>query len=87
MLVRTAFLEGIDRYETLFRSSPPTVVAQFVGRVPMWKGRLTKTGSTATAYCWLVWMSGYEGTTLKWIPPCRKQLEHIDDYPDDRLGA
>ncbi len=80
VIVRTSFLEGVGRYENLFSRSPPTLVAQFSERVPMVKGRLTATGSTATSYCWLVWMMGEEGTRLIWIPPCRKQLEIASDY-------
>jgi hypothetical protein len=81
ILARTSFLESVGRYRTLFRPSPPTIVAQFCERVPMIQGRLSATASTATAYCWLVWMMGGEGTKLVWIPPCRAQLERPDDYP------
>lgn len=80
MIVRTSFLEGVGRYENLFSKNPPSVVAQFSERVPMVKGRLTATGSTATSYCWLVWIGGMEGTKLMWIPPCRKKLERKEDY-------
>lgn len=80
VIVRTAFLESVGRYEELFSKNPPSFVAQFTERVPMVKGRLTTTGSTATAYCWLVWMEGEEGTQFCWIPPCRKNLERASDY-------
>jgi hypothetical protein len=80
MIVRTSFLEGVGRYGDIFRHSPPSIVAQFTERVPMVKGRLTAKGSTATSYCWLVWMMGEEGTRLMWIPPCRKALERPGDY-------
>lgn len=80
MIVRTSFLEGIGRYENLFSKTPPTIVAQFAERVPMVKGKLTATGSTATSYCWLIWRKGEKGTRLVWIPPCRKQLERAGDY-------
>lgn len=80
MLVRTSFLEGVGRYERLFKSRPPTIVAQFVERLPMVKGRLTATGSTATAYCWLVWMHGKAPRPMAWIPPCRRKLERDGDY-------
>ena len=72
MIVRTSFLEGVGRYENLYSKRPPNIVAQFSERVPMVKGRLTATGSTATSYCWLVWLTGVTGTKLVWIPPCRK---------------
>jgi hypothetical protein len=91
MLVRTSFVESVGRYTRLFRDHPPAVVAQFVERVPMVKGRLDRTASTATSYCWLVWSNqGYNddisdwsvpgGTHLVWIPPCRSKLERDSDY-------
>jgi len=69
MLVRTSFLEGMDRYHDLFSKRPPSIVAQFAERVIMHKGILRdpskeyfdaatgtmKRPSTATSYCWLVW--------------------------------
>lgn len=77
---RTSFLEGVGRYENLFSKNQPSIVAQFSERVPMVKGRLTATGSTATSYCWLVWIKGAGSTKLVWIPPCRKKLERHEDY-------
>jgi hypothetical protein len=81
MIVRTAFLEGVGRYTRLFALNPPTIVAQFTERVPMVKGRLTATGSTATSYCWLVWMHDHKPQPMVWIPPCRRALERPGDYP------
>lgn len=81
VIVRTSFLEGVGRYTNLYSKIPPAIVAQFVERVPMVKGRLTSTGSTATSYCWLVWRKDApRGTRLVWIPPCRRQLERAGDY-------
>jgi len=82
MLVRTAFLESVDRYFHIFRDGPPAIIAQFVERVPMLRGRVSKEATTATAYCWLVWFSGQGETRTEfwWIPPCRKQLECPGDY-------
>lgn len=82
MIVRSAFLEGIGRYERLFSVNPPSHVLQFTERVVMHKGRLAPEGSTATAYCWLVWVEGAdEDTQFEWIAPCRKRLERDGDYP------
>ncbi|HVM38313.1 MAG TPA: hypothetical protein VM265_08005 [Sphingomicrobium sp.] len=81
MLVRSAFLEGVGRYERLFSRRPPTTILQFSERVVMHKGRLAPDGSTATAYCWLVWEHACCGTSLQWISPCRKALERPGDYP------
>lgn len=92
VLVRTSWLEGAERYDRLFRDSPPAIVAPFVERVPMVKGRWDPEASTATSYAWIVWrrcalLPGQSrpswakgGPTLIWIPPgCRQRLEHADD--------
>lgn len=80
MLVRVAFLESVGRYHGIFLHTPPSIIAQFSERVPMFKGRLDAKGSTATAYCWLVWRKDHEPTRFMWIPPCRRQLEREGDY-------
>lgn len=79
-------VEGVERYEQIFRDTPPTLFAPFVERVPLCKGRWEPQGSTATAYCWLVWfkLSPAWGTGLpalmRWIPPgCRESLTKPDD--------
>ena len=37
--------------------------------------------STATSYCWLVWIRNSSGPSrIIWIPPCRKQLTKPGDY-------
>jgi len=82
IFIRTTFLEGVGRYNNLFSKRPPTLVAQFSERVVLHKGKVTATGSTATAYCWVVWCHNETNPTeLIWIPPCRKQLERASDYP------
>ena len=96
VLVRSAFLEGVDRYNTLFSISPPTLMAQFSERVIMHKGVLRdpskeyldvasgkmKRPSTATSYTWLVWIHGMDPRPPIWIPPCRRLLERPGDYPN-----
>lgn len=86
MLTRLAFLEGVDRHRTLFSTRPPSIIAQFAERVPMVKGRLTAKGSTATAYCWLIWLRGApeQSPSFEWIPQCRKRHERKSDYPEAR---
>lgn len=85
MLTRTVFIESIGRFERLFSQCPPAVVAQYVERVPMVKGRLDQRASTATGYCWLVWTKlPTPATRLHWIPPLRKRLERRSDYDKNR---
>ena len=73
-------VEGIERYEQIFRDNPPTQCAFFVERVNLCKGRWEPDGTTATAYCWLVWIMGEEPRPPLWIPPgCRETLTKPDD--------
>ena len=85
VIVRSAFLEGVGRYERLFSQHRPAFVLQFTERVVMHKGKLSPKGSTATAYAWIVWWSpvaslGAGPTQMRWIAPCRKRLERPTDY-------
>lgn len=80
-IVRTAFLEGGERYANLFSVWPPWAVAVHVERVPMVKGKVDQKASSATSYTWLFWRTDRdERLPLDWIPPCRKRLERPGDY-------
>jgi hypothetical protein len=85
ILARTAFNEGVGRYERLFRDNPPAMVAPFSERVPMLKGRLDRNATTATSYAWFVWDKSHRSgqAQTKQVPPCRKELERDDDYLSD----
>jgi hypothetical protein len=86
MLARTVFAESVGRYERLFSTTPPTKVAIFSERVPIFKERLDPKGSTATSYAWFVWEAPVGVATQKlWIPPCRKTLERASDYGPPQL--
>lgn len=89
ILVRTAFLESAGRYRKLFLPRPPTDILQFVERLPMQKGTVNREGSTATAYCWLLWRKEImpAPTRFHWLAPCRKRLERDSDYPSVGVPA
>ena len=83
VIVRSAFLEGVGRHARLFSVHRPAYVLQFTERVVMHKGKLSPKGSTATAYCWIVWHCAAKHpapTQFRWIAPCRKRLERAEDY-------
>lgn len=81
MFVRCQILEGIGRYERLWKPHPPTLIAYFSERVPLHRGRWEPDGSTATAYCWLVWMKDRTPMAPFWIPPGQRIAL---SRPDDR---
>lgn len=98
-IVRTSFLEGNDRYHRLFKINPPTIVAQHAERVIMTRGIVRdpsklywdevaqkhRRPSTATSYCWLIWMRDRLRQPMTWIPPCRLKMERPGDY--DLIGG
>ncbi len=80
VIVRTSFLEGVGRYESLFSKLPPAIVAQHSERVPMVKGRYDPKASTATSYAWLIWAKNQgQETQFKWIPQSKGQFERKGD--------
>jgi len=82
MFVRSQWaVEGVWRYEHIFRDRPPTVEAFFTERVPLSVGRWDPDGGTATAYCWLVWVRDRAPLSLFRIPPGQREAL---SRPDDR---
>lgn len=83
ILARTVFIESVGRYNSLFSRVPPTKFAPYSERVPMIEGRVCRKATTTTSYSWLVWEKDKvgAGTSVVWIPPCRKNLERDSDYP------
>jgi hypothetical protein len=55
VLCRTQVIEGESRYEKIYKENPPTYIYQYVDRIQCWKGGVVPKGSSAQAYCWLVW--------------------------------
>jgi hypothetical protein len=88
VLARTVFLESVGRYDAIFEANPPTKFAQFCERVPMLRGRLEKSATTATGYAWFVWEKETHAAAprLMWIPPCRRKLERDSDYDAPQLS-
>ena len=77
LLVRLAFLEGQDRFNTIFDVTPPARVWVFSERITMYKKYAEdKSGSGTTAYAWVVWDSEHTTETeLRWIKPGFKPKE------------
>lgn len=89
LLLRSNWAEGAERFERIFSKTPPTVIAQFVERVPMVKGRYDPNASTATCYAWFVWRrpSPNPTTRFMWIPPCRRELSRPSDLRFEELST
>lgn len=68
MFARLQFLEGASRYENILKNNPPSSVWVYVDRIQCWKEGLKPDGSSAQAYCWVVWdKTGAPSNQLNWI--------------------
>lgn len=79
VILRSAFLEGVGRYEELFKNNPPNLILQHCERVPMVKGRYDPKVGSATSYCWLIWIKDNDAIEFGWIPQCKKRFEKPED--------
>lgn len=55
VLCRTQTLKGASRYKNIFAKEPPSEIYQYIDRIQCWKNGEKPAGSSAQAYCWLVW--------------------------------
>ncbi|MGD0564519.1 MAG: SAM-dependent DNA methyltransferase [Roseiarcus sp.] len=87
-LLRMQWLEGAERFESVYADCAPTGIAPFVERVPMCEGGWDVAGSTATMYAWFVWrkvegdwqFSDPNNITVRLIPPgCADRLSRPSD--------
>ena len=66
MFLKLTFLEGQAR-RNLFRDSPPEIVYVSSARLNCGKNGVF-TGTSAVAYCWIIWKKGFHGpTTVRWF--------------------
>jgi len=74
LLLRLAFLEGGNRYRTVFSATPPARVWVFSERITFYPKDAVQKGTGTTAYAWFVWDKNAPiGTTeLKWFAPIYK---------------
>ena len=69
ILARLAWLEGIERRDTIFRRTPLARVHVFSKRLHMQRGRQAeRIDGGMIAFAWFVWEHGYTGKpTLGWL--------------------
>jgi len=84
LLLRTQWQAGQERYSQIFKPHPPTLIAQFVERIAMVKGRWDPAASTMTDYAWYVWLIAdlayaRAASTVMWIPPVVKERFTLRD--------
>jgi len=70
LLLRLAFLEGINRQNTIFNITPPSKVWVFSERITFYEYGAEIKSSGTTAYAWYIWDKSMveNKTELKWIP-------------------
>jgi hypothetical protein len=74
LLLRLAFLEGANRYRTIFSVTPPARIWVFSERITFYPAGAVKKGTGTTAYAWFVWEKSSPGQTeLKWFKPGYKR--------------
>lgn len=68
--LKCQFLEGQDRFKSIFKDYPPKYVYVHSARQNCAKnGAFDKYTSATLCYCWFVWQKGFKGETiLRWIP-------------------
>jgi len=65
---RLQTLESVNRYENIFRKTPPMYVLPFVKRIPCYKEGDLSRSSSVTPYAWYIWDKHYNGDTIvKWL--------------------
>ena len=87
ILARLSFLEGVKRFNTLFKDYPPETVHVFTERIAFRRSGLPRPNDSGmAANAWLVWETGenrggWNGPMrtgrpmLNWIPPCKHETE------------
>ena len=67
LFLRLQYLEGVSRYEKVFKKNPPKTIYIFVNRQVCSKKDDFSEGS-AVAYAWFVWEKGFTGDpVVKWL--------------------
>lgn len=70
LLLRLAFLEGANRANTIFATTPPSRVWVFSERITFYPAGAVQKGTGTTAYAWFVWdKEAGAGTELRWLKP------------------
>jgi hypothetical protein len=70
LLLRLAFLEGVNRNRTIFSECPPSRVWVFSERITFYPAGAIMKGSGTTAYAWFVWdKDAPSRIELKWFNP------------------
>lgn len=77
LLLRLAFLEGVNRARTIFRETPPSRVWVFSERITFYAAGAKRAGSGTTAYAWFVWDKAdpSDHPELRWLPTGLKARE------------
>jgi len=74
LLLRLAFLEGVNRANTIFAETPPSRVWIFSERITFYPSGAEVKGSGTTAYAWFVWdHAAPKHTEVKWLKPGYKK--------------
>ena len=80
-LLRINFLATSKRYNTLYNVTPPARIFQYTDRIQFNATEVSRKGSTAVDYTWIIWDKRHKGPTeFNWLAPQRFKLEKDEDY-------
>jgi hypothetical protein len=80
LLLRLAFLEGANRYRTIFSVNSPARNWVFSERITFYPAGAIKKGTGTTAYAWFVWdKDSAAQTELRWFSPGYKRYSQEAD--------
>jgi hypothetical protein len=69
LLLRLAFLEGVNRHRRIFVPTPPSRVWVFSEGITFYPRGAVRQGSGTTAYAWFVWDKEAPNWTEVWLNP------------------
>lgn len=68
MFLKLTSLEGMERYEKVFKTHPPIRIHVFVRRVACHRNGIDLNEGGAIAFVWMIWEKGFQGKPiLDWI--------------------
>jgi hypothetical protein len=69
MFLRLQWVEGVRRYDSLFKDNNPHKILVFIKRQKSYKSGIVSEGGSTMCFAWFIWNHtvSYDDTIIKWI--------------------